>query len=209
MRDRTEFARRYERVIRAYMESRWNHSPLHAEIDDAVQEVFLACFSAHGPLERAAPDRGGGFRAYLYGVVRNVARGFERKWRQRTDRVATSFDLDRLEGRDEPLSQVFDRAWAVALLKEAAARQSEIARGSDEAASRRVELLSLRFQENLTIREIAQRWKAEPDVLHHEYRRARLEFLAALREVVRDHHGGTPAEVEAECVRLLEQLRKI
>ena len=44
-----------------------------AELEDVVQEVFVTCFKEDGPLSRADPERPGGFRAYLYGVVRNVA----------------------------------------------------------------------------------------------------------------------------------------
>jgi hypothetical protein len=46
----------------------------------------------------------------------------------------------------------------------------------------------------------------EPDRIHEEYRTARKEFLAALREVVAEHQGGSPADVEAECARLPDHL---
>ena len=39
--------------------------------------------------------------------------------------------------------------------------------------------------------------------VHEEYRTARQEFFAALREVVGEHHEGSPAEIEAECEHLL------
>jgi RNA polymerase sigma-70 factor (ECF subfamily) len=71
---------------------------------------------------------------------------------------------------------------------------------------RRVELLRLRFQEGLPIRDIATRWQTDAAVLHHEYARAREEFRAALLEVVAFYHPGTAAEVERECANLLSLL---
>ena len=180
--DRAEFARRYAAVIRSYLGARWRGGPLFAEIDDAAQEVFVECFRADGPLSRADPEAAGGFHAYLYGIVRNVARGIEKRYRANRELSGGSkFDFDRVEGNDAPLSAVFDRAWGASLLR-------------------------LRFGQDLPIREISKRWDAEPARVHKEYRKARQEFLAALREVVGEHHGGTPAETEAECVRLLDHL---
>src|SRR5262245_7244949 len=51
--DREEFARRYLPVIRAYLSSRWRHSPHLRDLDDAVQEVFVECFGQGGVLARA------------------------------------------------------------------------------------------------------------------------------------------------------------
>jgi len=204
--DRAEFARRYASVIRTTLGARWRDGPLRDEVDDATQEVFLQCFRPNGPLGRADPEQPGGFRAYLFGVVRNVARTFEKKRARQRERTAgSSVDLDAVEGREPPLSRAFDRAWAAALLRQAAERQAEHARG-DARATRRVELLRLRFRQDLPIRAIAERWGEEPARVHEEYRAARKAFLAALREVVGETHGGTPAEVEAECARLLDHL---
>ena len=201
--DRAEFARRYASVIRSYLGARWRGGALAGEVDDAAQEVFLQCFRPDGPLGRADPDAAGGFRAYLFGIVRNVARGVERA--RAKDRGRGAVDLDAIEAREEPLSKVFDRAWTAALLRQAGERQERAAAG-DPRRERRVELLRLRFGHDLPIREIAKRWEVEAAGVHEEYRTARKEFLAALREVVAEHHGGTPAEVEAECMRLLDYL---
>ena len=201
--DRDEFARRYDSVIRAYLGARWRGSALLGQLDDAAQEVFLACFREDSPLAKADPEWPGGFRAFLYGVVRNVARGFEKKLvRSKEQDAGSVFDLDAVQGREEPLSKVFDRAWALALLQQAAMLQATRARG-DDAATRRVELLRLRFQEELPIREIAQRWDADPARLHREYAKARAEFQQSLAEVVSLHQRGTPAEIQGECERLL------
>jgi len=204
--DRAEFARRYASVIRSYLGARWRGGPLVAEIDDATQEVFVQCFRADGPLLRADPERSGGFRAFLYGIVRNVARGVEREWRARkAKQPGSAVDIDAIEASDAPLSQVFDRAWAGALLRRAAAQQAHDVRGN-ERAERRIELLRLRFGQDMPIRDIATQWNADAAHVHEEYRTARREFLAALRIVVAEDNPGTSEQIEAECARLLDHL---
>jgi RNA polymerase sigma-70 factor (ECF subfamily) len=75
--DREELARRYLGVVRAYLAARWRGSGLRSDLDDAVQEVFVECFRSGGALEAAGAGRVPSFRAFLYGVIRNVARRFE------------------------------------------------------------------------------------------------------------------------------------
>src|SRR6516165_3948292 len=75
--DRDELARRYLGVVRAYLSARWRGSAPRDDLDDAVQEVFVECFRAGGALDAAGAGRVPHFRAFLYGVVRNVARRFE------------------------------------------------------------------------------------------------------------------------------------
>jgi hypothetical protein len=70
-------------------------------------------------------------------------------------------------------------------------------------AVQRVELLRLRFEENLPIRTIAERWGVAAAERHHAYALGRQEFRAALLEVVAFHHPGSPAEVEQEAASLL------
>ncbi|MBD3161132.1 MAG: sigma-70 family RNA polymerase sigma factor, partial [Candidatus Latescibacteria bacterium] len=109
---REEFVRRYEPILRAYLGARWRHSPLVREIDDAVQEVFLACFGEGGALGRADEERPGGFRAFLYGVTMNVARRAEEKRARKSRPPAGDAELGAVVAREEPLSRVFDRAYA-------------------------------------------------------------------------------------------------
>ena len=71
--DREAFARSYIPVVSAYFRARWGGTPLLTEIDDAVQEVFYDCFRSDGALARVDSTRPGGFRAFLFGVVRNIA----------------------------------------------------------------------------------------------------------------------------------------
>jgi RNA polymerase sigma-70 factor (ECF subfamily) len=205
--DRDEFARRYAPVVRAYLAALWRASPCLNDLDDAVQEVFVECFKQGGMLERAERGRPGGFRAFLYGMVRHVTLRLEtRRARTRERPPPSDLDLAQVEAREASLSQAFDRAWAKALLREAARRQEERAQVAGAAACRRVELLHLRFHEGLPIRAIAHRWGVEPAQLHHEYARARQEFKEALRDVVAFHHPGSPEEIEQACANLVTLL---
>src|SRR5262245_12897691 len=127
--DRAQFAHRYTSVVRSYLCARWRGSPHLQDVEDAVQEVFVACFQKDGVLARAAPARGSGFRPYLYAVTRNVARRIETgRARAREQPVPDGLDLDSLPDDEPSLSQVFDRAWALALVREAARHQDELAR---------------------------------------------------------------------------------
>jgi RNA polymerase sigma-70 factor (ECF subfamily) len=204
---RAEFAQRYAPVVRSYLASRWRSSPLLHELDDAVQEVFVECFKQGGTLERAERDRPGGFRAFLYGVVRNVALRLEvRRTRARERQPPADMDLNQVAAADDSLSREFDRAWVRALLREAARVQEERAQAAGAPACRRVELLKLRFHDGLPIRAIAARWQTDAAMLHHEYAKARQEFRAALAEVVAFHHPGAASEVEQQCTELLNLL---
>ncbi len=201
--DRDAFARRYAPVVRAALAARWRGTARAADLDDAVQDVFLACFREHGALDRADAARGG-FRPFLAGVVRNVARQHEARRARRRERQPLS-DLE-VAARDAELARGFDRAWAKEVMRQAAERQAERAAARGEAAVRRVELLRLRFHEGRPIREIARRWQADPAWLHHEYAQARSEFRAALLEVIAFHQPGPAEALEQEAAGLLRAL---
>jgi RNA polymerase sigma-70 factor (ECF subfamily) len=198
--DREELARRYLGVVRTYVAARWRGSTLRPHLDDAVQEVFVECFKEGGALEAAGAGRVPSFRAFLYGVVRNVARRFE----SRPARAAGP--LPDIPANEASLSRLFERSWAQALMTEAAQRQRQQADESGPEAVRRVELLRLRFEEGLPIRTIAERWGVPAAGLHHAYALARQEFRAALLKVVAFHHPGSLAEVEQEAASLLRAL---
>jgi RNA polymerase sigma-70 factor (ECF subfamily) len=206
--DRDEFARRYAPVVRAYLVARWQASTLRQEVEDAVQEVFVECFRQGGVLERADRGQPGGFRAFIHGVIRNVALRVEtRKAREREVVPSSGFNFDAVGSSEGDLSKVFDRAWAKAVFREAAQLQRERAEeGGKPEAKRRVELLHLRFQEGLPVREVARLWGVDPAAVHREYARARKEFKEALKEVVAFHHPGTPEDVNRECADLLRML---
>ena len=202
--DRDEFARRYGPVARSYLATRWRSSPCLNELDDACQEVFVECFKLDGVLVQADRSQPGGFQAFFYGVVRNVARRVEKNRAQtREQQNPSDVDLNQIEGDEETHSRAFDRVWARTLVREAARIQADRAKSAGDAACRRVELLRLRFSDGLPIREIAARWQLDAAVLHHEFARARQEFKSALQEIVAFHQPGTPESVEKECANLL------
>jgi RNA polymerase sigma-70 factor (ECF subfamily) len=195
---RERFARVYLPVVRAYIAARWRAA--RHDVEDAAQDVFVECFRAGGLLEKVDAERAGGFRAFLLGAVRNVAR------RHEVRRIpAVAENQPERAADDTGPARAFDRAWARALLREAARAQEAAASGP--GAVRRVELLRLRFHDGLPIRKIARLWGADPARLHHEYATARAEFRAALRSVVAFHHPGAgPARVDQACGELLSLL---
>jgi RNA polymerase sigma-70 factor (ECF subfamily) len=197
--DREQFALCYEPVVRAYLAKRWRGTSHLEDLGDAVQEVFVECFKTGGVLGRVDPQYQAGFRGFLFGAVRNVALRFE----SRNNKRPAPLPAGELPESEASLSQDLDRAWANALLREAALRQAAHADREGARAQKRVELLRLRFHDDLPIRVIAQRWEVDAAVLHHEYARAREEFRAALREVVALHHPGTDAEIDGVCANLL------
>ncbi len=198
--DRDELARRYLDVVRAYLAARWRGSDLRRDLDDAVQEVFVECFRQGGALEAAGAGRVPSFRAFLYGVIRNVARRFESR------PLRAAGPLPDVQANEQSLSQLFERTWARAIMAEAAGLQRRRAAALGDDAVQRVDLLRLRFEDNLPIRTIAERWNVPAGRLHHAYALARQEFRAALLEVVAFHHPGSPAEVEQEAAGLLRSL---
>jgi DNA-directed RNA polymerase specialized sigma24 family protein len=195
---RDRFARVYRPVVTAYLVARWRGVSRAPDTDDAAQDVFVECFRAGGLLEKADPDRAGGFRAFLLGAARNVARRHEAR-----RRLPGPLPID-LAAEDTGPAEAFDRAWARALLREAGRVQKQQAEAAGPAALRRVQLLRMRFGDGLAIRDIAERWGEDAARLHHEYATARDEFRAALREVVAFHHpGGTDGAIERACGELL------
>jgi len=205
-RAREAFAVRYLDVVRAYLASRWRGTPISVEIDDAVQDVFVRCYREGGVLEAAEPGWPGGFQAFLHGVVRNVAREFEAGLRRRTRDVAHPDALDRVAAAEETLVEVFDRAWARSVMNQARGLMAARANAGGGEQRRRVELLRLRFEEDLPIRDIARRWGEDPARVHHEFARARQEFDQALRDSIAFEGTGSAAEIDAECRRLLAAL---
>lgn len=205
--EREEFARRYSSVLLAYLRARWPVGSRHAQdVEDACQEILVECFRDGGALSRVERDRAGGFRAYLYGTARNVARRFEQRGLENREQPpATHLPLDGNPLDEASLSVVFDRAWARNIVREAARRQARDARG-DAAATRRVELLTLRFHDGLPIREIARRWDEDPAHLHHQYAQARTEFQRALTRVLAYHRPGDPGRAAEEGEFLMDLL---
>ncbi len=194
-------------VVRAYLAARWRDAALEQNLEDAIQDVFIECFRAEGVLERADRDQPGGFRAFLFGVVRNIALRTEHSHVERQARKSPdSFHPEKLAAREASLSKIFDRAWAQSVMEQAVALQRQKARGRGEAALQWVELLKLRFMDGVPIREIAARWGVDPSDVHVAYRGARKEFRDCLRQIVAFHSPRKGANLDAECFRLLSLL---
>ncbi|MBI1851927.1 MAG: sigma-70 family RNA polymerase sigma factor [Planctomycetes bacterium] len=205
--DREDFARRYEPIIRAYLASRWANSALLAEIDDCVQEIFVDCFRQGGVLDRVDAERPGGFRPFLYGVIRIVALRFEAGRSRRDARApTTTVDLTGIAADETTLSRVFDREWAQAQVRAAMKLQEDRAHEEGPEALRRIELLRIRFTDDKPIREIAELWGIDATLLHREQTRARREFKKALFDVVRFQNPAPPEVVLRECEDILALL---
>jgi hypothetical protein len=198
--EREELARRYLGIVRSYLAARWRGTALREELDDATQAVFVECFRQGGVLDAAGSGRVPGFRAFLYGVIRNVSRRFESR------PVRAADPLPEIATDDASQSRLFDRTWAQAIMAEAGRLQRDRAEERGAEAVQRVELLRLRFEENLPIREIALRWATDPAIVHKSYALARKEFRSALLEVVAFHHPGSALELEEEAASLLKAL---
>lgn len=200
---REDFARQYEPVVRAYLVARWRGAALIADIDDALQETFVELVRPAGAIEKADEGQAGGFRAFLYGVTRNVAKRFESRAVQ-SKHAADLSTVDAIPGpSEEQCSRAFDRAWAQRIMREAGEAQSRAA--TTPEAKLRIKLLRLRFAGGMPIREIAPKLGLSPEHAHREYAKARDEFAASLREIVRfyDPDGGT---LDRDCAQLLAML---
>lgn len=197
---REVFARMYQPVIRAYLVARWRNVHLNGSVDDALQDVFVELFRCGGALEKANPEQGSEFRAYLLGVVRNIAcRHEQQAWKGQLERFNLATPVD-----DTSCATAFDRAWARALLKEAGRVHAARAKEKGERAVRRFELLRLRFQEGLPVREIAKLWREPDDQLHRQLSSAKKEFKSALRTVVAfQRPGSSDAQIDQACSELL------
>lgn len=201
---RSRFVSTYLPAVRSYFEARWGAS--RGAVEDATQDVFLDCFREDGALGRFRAARGGSFRAFLHGIARKVAARYEESRRIESGRVDAGAEPEELAARELRLSRAFDRAWADGLLAAAVVRMDADAVALGEEAVRRVEILRMRFAEDLPIREIAKRWRIEAPRLHREYARAREEFREALLAELRQTNDGHAAD--RECAVLLDIVRE-
>jgi DNA-directed RNA polymerase specialized sigma24 family protein len=111
--DRQELARRYLGTVRAYLAARWGGSALRDDLENATQEVFVECFRQDGAVEVAGASQVPAFRAFLYGVIRNVARRFE----SRPGHAASP--LPEIAADDVSQSRLFERTWAQVIMNAA------------------------------------------------------------------------------------------
>jgi RNA polymerase sigma-70 factor (ECF subfamily) len=193
--DRETFSRLYAPVIKSYLAARWRVPFDAPEVDDATQEAFLQIFKPQGALGNLEPDRAGGFRAFLFGIVRNVALMTERSDRRRRARVQTESALvgEPHDGGDQSCDRVFDRAWVAAIAREAKELMARRAR-SKPSQKHIPALLELRYAEGLPPREIAKRLGLETAQVYEGLRRAKEEYRTALLDVLSAHNPGVSRE---------------
>lgn len=200
------FHERYEALIRAYLAARWRLDRAHERVANATQEVFLRCLAPGGALQRVDPARPAGFRAYLLGVVTNVAQEVERQDRRhhavRLDATDSGVDV---ADPVQSASIAFDRAWAELLLCEAWGVVAERLLRKP-SGPQRLQVLRMRYLEDLPPEEIRQQLGLAD--LRDVYRIAatgRYQFRIALQQTVASYYPELdPAAVEAKCRQLVE-----
>lgn len=205
--DQARFAERYTPVIRAYLAARWRLPVQHEDVGDVAQEVLLQCFRQEGALDALDPARASGFRAFLYGVARNVAAMTERKWARRHETQAPHSGVFEQPRDEATLSQVFDRQWAEVVVREARAVFQRRAAQCGGRAALRARVMELRFQEGLPPRAIAPRLDLDARLVYKLLEEGPLDFQAALLEVLAGYEpSSSRAELERKCAGLLELL---
>ena len=204
---RDAFVRLYGPAVRAGLAGLWRLAPSSEAIDDAFQEVFVECLREGGVLDRVADRRPRSFRAFLFGVVKNIARRHDRtRGRQRAGELSsTEFRAVPEAGCSDP-ALAFDRAWARQMVAEALRRVAVAEQGERRPISSR-QLLDMRFGSDMPVRDIARAYDLDPQIVHRQYELARRRFRAALRDVVAEHEPACDGDVDAECRRIMEALR--
>lgn len=205
---RETFSRLYAPVIRSYFAARWRLPSDHEDVVDATQDVFVQFFKDDGALQRVDPECSGGFRAYLYGVAHNVSLMAERKFarRKRSENTESVVDLATVPRSDATLSQVFDKAWAKAVARDARRRLAERST-TDTRASERFRCLELRYSAGLAPKEIADKIELTVNDVYERLREARKAYRLALFEVVAEQNpSASRAELEGLCRELVTLL---
>jgi hypothetical protein len=190
---RQAFTILYEPVLRTFLEARWKQPSLTANILPGIQAIFEESYRQGRALEQIDSEAQGELRVFLYKIARAVASKYESE-------ASVTEQVD-----EDQMSLVFDRAWAVCMMRQAAKMQAERARGDDKA-ERRLQLLRVHFYGGVPLQTIAKLWQTEVDDLDSEYAVAEKEFESALEEVLVFHNPRTWAETEEESARVLALL---
>lgn len=199
---RERFARRYSGVIQGYFAARWRLPIAHEHVQDASQDVFVDCFKPGGALTHADAKKGQ-FRRFLYGVCKHIAISIERRLVRRTEHAVSH--ADRVDS-DPSLSQSFDRAWARAIVKDAAALARERARGH-ETRTMGLLVMELRVAHDLPPREIAVRLGRGVHEIYELLRRAKLDLRAAFLEILAEHNpGASEGALKRRCLEIVRDL---
>ena len=166
--------------------------------------MFVECLRQNGLLQRVDSHAPGGFRPFLFGATRNVARRFEERLSRNKEQQQASGILANVEADDASLSVAFDRAYARTVLRQAFDLYEIRAIADSGNMKQRTELLRRRFQDDVPIREIAKEWNVDAKTLHRSLDRAKQEFRASLLEIVaREAPTATSAELNQSCAEIL------
>ena len=108
----------------------------------------------------------------------------------------------------EDVDRIFEHIAEVVplIMADAVALLQRRAQAAGEDARARYEILQLRFEDGLPIRDIAARWERPVRQVHDAYARARTEFYACLRETVALHGTASGHDLDTECGQLLDLL---
>ncbi|GIW90378.1 MAG: hypothetical protein KatS3mg109_0810 [Pirellulaceae bacterium] len=147
-----EFYRRYDQLIRRYIEV---HGVADTEVDDCVQEVWLAI--AKYLVDFRHPVKRPGLRAWLYQLVHSKTADVLRSRRRfpKTGLVADELTKDP-SGRT-----IWDDIFTRIILEELACEQPPL----------RSEIFRLRFFDGLSTRQVADRLAVGPHVVRYHFRR--------------------------------------
>ena len=204
--DREEFGRRYGPLVSSYFAARWRVPISHERVADASQEVFLRIFSPGGPLERVDKRRPSGFRAFLRGVLRNVAAELERRAR-RDSAAPLDSAAPPVDASERSPSDAFDRVWAEMITDAAWDLMRKRARG-DRWAGWRLQVLGHRYVDDMSCEEIAAAiGELSVDQVYRLLSAGRDQFRRSLMTVLAAHHPELlPHELEQKCREVLEAL---
>jgi RNA polymerase sigma factor (sigma-70 family) len=206
--DQERFAALYTPMVKAYLAARWRLPILHEDVEDAAQEVMLQCFRREGALESVDPALGSGFRAFLYGVTRNVAAMTERKSARTHEAQAAHSGVFERMNDEASLSHVFDQGWAEVVVREARSHLQRRALMRGGSALLRARALELRYQEGLPPREIALRLGLAAKQVYRLLEDGQTDFQDALLEVMAVHvPTASRPELEQKCADLLLLLK--
>jgi DNA-directed RNA polymerase specialized sigma24 family protein len=139
-------------------------------------------------------------------VTRATAIGIERRNARRRDRTNSGVDASRIDRSQATLSQAFDRAWARMIGREAGRLVAERAAGH-AGGTERVRCLEMRYVRGLPPRDIAQELACPVERVYELLKQARVDYRAALLEVVGSYlPGASERELEEKCRELAEFL---
>jgi RNA polymerase sigma factor (sigma-70 family) len=141
-----------------------------AEVEDLAQETFLRLFRVYGDRADLADLE---IRKLVYGVARNVWR----EWVRRQVQLPT-VEFDELQDVGESPDEFQEEAEDTELLE--AQRAAVLAAIEDLHPTMR-QVLTLRFAENLSRQEVADRLNIKPDEVHTYQKRG----IKMLQKIVR------------------------